>query len=114
MIKRLLLLTSVVIIVLDVFLLLQWVNEKPVAENQFVLSLDAAKIPYPSQEAAVQTAKGICKLLDSGIPLLNVIVGEIGAGAVDSFSRANYLVLSAAMSYCPKQIVPRDLSEHQA
>lgn len=109
-IKRLLLGAATVIIVLDVFMVLR-VTSRPETVNQFVRSLDAAKIAYPSEDAAVATAHGICRLLDDGEPLLNVVVGEIGAGAVDTFPLANYLVLSAAMAYCPQHVVPRELSK---
>jgi hypothetical protein len=78
------------------------------ADQRFIHTLDVAHIDYPDEDAAVAAARGICALLDRGIPLINVVMGEVAAGAANTLPRANYLVISAALAYCPEYVVPRE------
>lgn len=77
-------------------------------DRNFVHALDVAKIRYPNFPSAVAVGHKICELLDRGIPLINVVVGEVAVGAANTLPRANYLVVSAALTYCPEYVVPRE------
>lgn len=79
--------------------------DPPGADNDFLVSLQAAGITYSRADQAIVTAKMVCELIAEGKPPPEVLEGLKARNPGLTTEHGTQFVGIAAQMYCPDQLV---------